>query len=765
MGAVPTEQTGHAAPRHNLPASLTRFVGRQALLTEIAARLEDPLCRLLTLVGPGGIGKTRLAIEAARGQVGRYDGVFFVALASLPSADAIVPTIIQAIGLGSSGGTDPQAQLTNYLRRRHVLLVVDNYEHLLPDVEVVLDILKAVPEVVILATSRARLNVQGEHLVLVPGMKTPTIKGKDVAQHSAVQLFLQSAKRVRPGLDPDEEGLAHVARICRIVDGIPLAILLAASWADVLALREIGDQLELGIGLLETDLRDVPERQRSMGAVLNASWEMLTGAERDAFARASVFRGGFTVEAAQAVAEADVRALRGLVRKSFLQVEPSGRYQVHELLRQYAAAKLAQRPGEPERSADLHSSYYCGFLERNVDEFRNPGSRDTLVEIDNVRAAWDWALERRSLADIRRSLMGLYWFDESPNWDRECSSLARRAVDALRVAAPTRKNRVALGLALCFYGCLYQDADRRDRAGAIALHGLNLLREIGAWRELATCNNMAMRYLEIWDPAEGEQLLRENLFTCEKAGAHFDLVWTLYLLSIAAIGKRSYQELPAYKEQTLTICRQIDYPYGMAIQVGTMGHAAFAQGQYAEAKQCYEESLALLRQLSARQWIAWRLVSLADLALAMGDYGEAERHYREGLARSEELGDDHTVAWAVCGLGNVALATGNPAQARRSHRRGFAGPLDHPVVFIAVLASLARLVAYQGDRERAVELVALALAHTSGVPGPFFGALRYQEELRASLPPEVYTAAVERGRTRDLQITLRELHAELGIEG
>jgi predicted ATPase len=359
-----------------LPAQTTPFVGREAVLAEIAERLQDPGCRLLTLIGPGGSGKTRLALEAAAARLEEYEhGAFFVPLAPLQSAESIVPTVTEALGIRFYDAGPPRRQLLDYLRQKRMLIIMDNFEHLLPPAGewdeggagLMTDILKTAPDVRILTTSRAGLNVQGEHLFPVAGMDLPplpspedgkggqpqTVGGRE-GEYSAVKLFLTSARRVQPGFELTPANQADVVRICRLVEGMPLGILLAAAWAPMLTPAEIVAQIRSGLDFLETDLRGVPERQRSMRATFDHSWRLLTQREREVFQALSVFRGGFTQEAAQEVTGASLRTLLGLVNKSFLERTPTGRYQVHELLRQYAQEKLDQEPTASQAVHDRH---------------------------------------------------------------------------------------------------------------------------------------------------------------------------------------------------------------------------------------------------------------------------------------------------------------------------------------------------------------------------------------------------------------------------
>ncbi len=335
-----------AAPRHNLPALLSPFVGREVELAAIAALQRQPDVRLLTLVGAGGMGKTRLALEAARASLDTYaDGVFFVGMASLAAASELPSAIALALDLALHGG-DPATALLRFLRTKHLLLVLDNFEHLPDSAELVVALLQDAARVQIIATSRARLNVRGEQIYVVQGLEyaaeaTPAA----AASSAAVRLFAQSARRAQSTFQVSEANLEALLRICRLVHGMPLGIELAAAWVEMLPLETIAAEIERSADFLAAEWSDAPERQRSMRAVFDWSWRLLSEDERQVLCRLAVFRGPFTREAAEAVAGARLRPLSSLIHKSLLRwsewsTTSAGRYALHELLRQFAAQQL-----------------------------------------------------------------------------------------------------------------------------------------------------------------------------------------------------------------------------------------------------------------------------------------------------------------------------------------------------------------------------------------------------------------------------------------
>jgi DNA-binding SARP family transcriptional activator/predicted ATPase len=338
-------------PVHNLPAQYTPFVGREAEIGDIVQWLQDPTCRLLTLGGPGGIGKTRLALAAAQRFVDNKTedasgkaGVFFVPLNEVSSVKALASAIANALNFPFHASLDLKKQLVNFLRPKNLLLLLDNFEHLLDGAELISEILTAAPFVKVLITSHQALHLQEEWFHLVQGMAFPKdatawSEGKALENYCAVQLFVQSAYRARPGFSLIEEA-EHVVRICQLVEGMPLGIELAAAWVRALPCQVIAQELEQSLDLLTTTWQNLPPRHRSMRTVFDHSWQRLSAAERDVLQRLSVFQDGFQAETAATVAGASLPELACLIEKSLLQLTPTGSYRMPELLRQFCAGRL-----------------------------------------------------------------------------------------------------------------------------------------------------------------------------------------------------------------------------------------------------------------------------------------------------------------------------------------------------------------------------------------------------------------------------------------
>ena len=351
--------------RHNLPALTTALIGREEELAELAQLLADPATRLLTILSAGGMGKTSLAISAAAQQIEQFpDGVCWVPLAPLTNAKDLVLAIAAALGLQLQGESTPEQQVGDYLCAKHLLLVLDNFEHLLVGTPLVGELLAGASQLAILVTSRQRLNLSSETVIFLDGLRFPADAASDPLEYPAMQLFLLHARRVHPHYQPDASDVAGMVEICRLVHGMPLGILLAAAWSRAIAPAAIAAEIGRDLSFLQTDMQDIPVRQRNLRAVFLHTWNRLSIAERQVFMRLSVFRGGATVAATRQVTSAALGVLAVLIDHALLRRLPNGRIEIHELLRQFAAEQLAAATNEGglEMAQQQHSRYYLSLL-------------------------------------------------------------------------------------------------------------------------------------------------------------------------------------------------------------------------------------------------------------------------------------------------------------------------------------------------------------------------------------------------------------------
>jgi len=406
-GLLESDAPAPAVPKHNLPIQNTHFVGRQQVLSEVQARLSEPSCRILTLFGPGGAGKIRLAIEAAGALLPSYpSGVYFVPLASVETANLIVPALADTLGLTLSNDQDPMTQALNFLREKAALLVIDNIEHLLEGVDILAEFIVHTKALKLLVTSRERLRLTQEWVFDVQGLSYPQLNGHEAVTHAedyeAVQLFVQTAQRLQPDFAPDDGDYQSIARICQLVSGLPLAVEMAASWVRVLSCADIAQEIDQNLALLTSSMRNVRERHRSIQSVLDHSWRLMSETEQDVFSKLTVFGGSFEREAAAAVADASLTTLLDLVDKSFVQPVGQGRFAIHELLKQFGSARLQDDPEQWQATRLRHCQYFSQYFQERIDAPDLDQNQEEIdAEFDEIQSAWRLRLKRNSATRSR----------------------------------------------------------------------------------------------------------------------------------------------------------------------------------------------------------------------------------------------------------------------------------------------------------------------------------------------------------------------------
>jgi predicted ATPase/DNA-binding CsgD family transcriptional regulator len=716
-------------PTYNLLSQPTPFIGRENELAEIADLLATPTCRQLTLVGPGGIGKTRLAIEAAHAivdsplHIWREGGgeVYFAPLQPLTTPDFIVSAIASALKFNLFGEGDPKTQLLHYLRDKHLLLVLDNFEHLLDGADLLPEILEYASGVKLLVTSRERLHLREEWVLDVRGLPFPQ-QGDSLDTYSATQLFVQHAHRAGYAIvDTDSPAIIHV---CQLVEGMPLAIELAAAWARYMPCAEIARQIEGSLDILATNLRNVPDKHRSMRAVFDTSWKRLTGTEQAVFRKLSVFRGGFTCEAAEQVAGASRSALAALVDKSMLRVATNGRYDLHELMRQYADDQL-ERSGEAEAIRDAHCAYYAEFLEQLAADLKSANQIKALNEIegelDNVRVGWRWAVAQGKEYEILQSLDSLALF-------YQIRSRFQEAAEAFGMAA----NRFAdtenavLGQTLMLQGWFAYQGGQRQKGRELKARGASVMRQIGFHGTMA----MLFGSLNVrTDDAGDFQMLQQSYEDClaifRRTGDSWKTAWVLYGLGRLAYWFGKYQEAERLLQESLAIFRAIGDRWGSVYPIHTLGDWAMWRGDYRESRRFFEESLLINKEIGDIAGVAWSQSRLASIADSLEEFGTSIKYLAEILRIRFQFGS----SWGS---------------------------------YEDELYLMARWLEAQGQHERAVEM--FAFVNNSDIL-PFYelgGKVAQRLDiLKAELPPEVFAVAVQRGEASNLETMALALRTQL----
>ncbi|MBI1256409.1 MAG: tetratricopeptide repeat protein [Chloroflexi bacterium] len=707
---------------HNLPHAAAPFVNRVREIAEITQRLTSPDCHLLTLVGPGGIGKTRLAIQVAASCTDLFDdGVYFVPLQPLDSPEFIISAIADNIHFSFSSGVDPQQQLFQYVREKALLLVLDNFEHLLDGAELLAAILSAAPSVKLLVTSREILKLQEEWRYPVYGLHYPeTDYAEDPETFSAVQLFMERVRQVGGDLSLADE-TAAVVRICQLVEGMPLALELAAVWTKALASDEIAAEIQRNLDFLSTSLRNVPQRHQSMQAVFEQTWRRLSDEEQHLFSALSVFRGGFRREAAAAVAKVSMRVLSDLVDKSLLTRAPDGRYQIHELLRQYAQARLETNSDDSVRVHDWHADYYTGFLHEREQDLNGGRQRDAALEIEaeleNIRAAWSWAIEHSRIEYIDQAIQPLKLFYTFQSRFVEGIKAFEKVVQMLDSGDP--RAEILLAKALCALGWKYWDGSFLEKAHKLAERSWQLYAQhrLLPAPGLTTDPRLLLGggyVLLIGDSNSAEQILQSAFQDHLRRGDRHNLSWVCMYLAFAADGQGKYEDAKHYIEQGYEYAEATDDAYTKAYCLQTWGEISLAQGDLADAKRHFQNYSIVVKDFGDPFMIASALQYLGRVASSEGSYAEARRCYEQVLALFRDGGHTFAEAATLFYIGDDALAQGHYGEARRYLRESLQiitqlkhRAFEKPILLIPI----GELFLQTGRRARGIELLRLIRHH------------------------------------------------------
>lgn len=775
LDAIPPLATGEAAPaseaRHShLPAPPTPLIGRDHELAIIPNQLLEPACRLLTLTGHGGIGKTRLAIEVGRALEPRFaDGVYFVALAGVGATESILPAIADALGLCFSGPADQMVQLTNFLHERESLLIFDNMEHLLAGSDILGQILQGTHHVKLLVTSREQLHLQWEWLFEVQGLPIPDeTDAQAIESNSAIQLFIQRARQASQNFSVEAEDSAAIVHICRMVGGLPLAIELAASWARMLSAREIAQELEKSLDFLETRKLDVPQRHRSIKSVFDHSWKLLTENERELLRRLAVFQGGFTREAAVAVADASLFLLSSLVEKSLLRHSTNpDRYDLHELVRTYALTQLQNNPAEEEAVSLKYAIHYANWIQSLEWEFKSPRQPQVTqiirAETCHWHCTWHWAVEHQRLDLLRKMIFTLTWYFEVNGYYDEAISAAKTAVNHFRsLGAPaslkTADDRSAFATLIDTYGWF------EFRKGNVAL-AIPLLQEsLDIAREQDDPEVMYYihgnwGYLSLFtvEIEEARRLTAESLRYGEMLKPWHRAI-AISVLGIVDYQQENFEEARLKLTESLTLWRSVGDPRGLVFTMIYLGMTTLAMKDYTAVKSILTESNQIAEANQDRWAQAFGLDLLGMAALAQGQNDEALAHFKPSVALYNEIGDQLNGAQATIHLGQAHAAMGDEEEARRLFLEVNANARNNKWT----LLFLNTLISYVDVQDRLSPEIKLAVALSSLEHPAITPYLRERskamcESAKESLSEEMVEIAENLAREKDLEGWAQEL--------
>ena len=666
---------GETGPRpplrlHHFPTTMSPFIGRAAELAEAVSKLRDPSCRLLTLHGSGGIGKSRLSLQVASWLATESDrfveGIFFVPLANAASREDFLKELVHHLGLEPSKAQRATVQLADFFRRNRLLVVLDNFEQLIDDcAELLYEWIRAAPHVAFLVTSREPLRAQSEWALPLVGLSLPT-EGDELAGRSdAVQLFLQALRRVRTDVALSDEEIAAIVRICHLVDGMPLALEQAARWARSYDLTTIAAEIAQDLDFLVSNATDLPARHRNMRVIFEQSWQRLPAAERPIFATLSLFRGGFTAEAARAVSGASLLQLASLLDNSLIARASAHRYQMHELLRQFAAEKLMALGATGQQALARHAAFYRTLLTNRADKLYGANPRAEIErlqrDLDNIRQAWDWTSEHGTVEAISSSVEGLtrlFWLTgQLREAVGRLAALSRRIEQQGGGTSPplARDTLTILKVHQANFHFELDENEQADRCvtqaemlggqarpivrGQIHLMRAKISFRANAYDHAQTEYISALQYLEGREPVSVVELLH-GLGVLHMSQGDLDSARQLF-------------------ERGLAVAEQANYLAGVAQHQRLIGSIKRQQGERDAALRAYQRALIASRQSGDRAMYVRVLNSLAITLMEAEQFDDALARYQSALDLCREIGWGSVSVMLIGNIGEL--------HARRQH--------------------------------------------------------------------------------------------------
>ncbi len=772
-GEPKAEPESNAIARpHNLHQHLTPFIGRETELALLHERLASRAYRAINIVGPGGIGKSRLALHAAAQQLHHFaDGVYFVALAQIQDRADVPAAIADALATPLIGNTQPpEQQLIDRLRQRETLLILDNLEHLLGVTRLLLRILQEAPNVVLLITSRERLNVQAEDLITLHGLPVPpntepgAIEPGDALHYAAVRLFVDRARRLRKSFQLNAENVTDVVQICQLVEGMPLGIELAVSLLDEFDCAEIGTEITRGLDILSTSLRDLPMHHRSIRSVFESSWSLLLDAERVVLAQLSIFRGGFTRDAARLVTGASPRLLTQLRHKSLLRNTGTRRFDMHELLRQFAAEKLISLGAQQEHALkSAHGHYYLGLVAAQTVTLYSANARAAAQliqkDLDNVRRAWAWAVLESEWTLLEESHVGLLHFYELTGLLQEGQALFQQAVTSLQQRGKPQRGGVAAQCTVDLLiatahlwsrlkrqqecNALLADASRlavndEQRASILILRGrisgmigryadaIDLLQQGVALAQRTQRPDLVAHgqadlgftYMQTSQIRAAELHLQQARETYQRTDNQLRLSEVFYYLGTLAGEQNELARALHYIQEQQQIVQQIGDRKGEATTAHALSNLYNLLGLYAEAIAAAQHAQRICQQMGEGEYESFVLHMLCDSHRAVGQLAEAERCGERAVRLAETYDSPVGMAFARHYLATVHADYGALAVASEHYTRASAHfkQIGKEQTRLEPLAALAHVRLRQGKLTAALQLVEEILLQLDGKP-------------------------------------------------
>ncbi len=715
-----------------IPLPATPLIGRELEISALERLFKDPQCRLLTLTGIGGIGKTRLAIEFALTSLENFPGgIYYFPLSPVKSPREIISTIADVLEFRFFGSTEPKEQLINCLVNvidQDVLFVFDNLEHLLIHdaasshrtgaAGLVSDFLQRLPKLKILGTSRERMNLHGEWMYELHGLSVPP---KDyvgrLANYDSIELFIKSAQRIKTDFQVSPEDQNSLIQICQLVAGVPLAIELAAAWVCVLSCQEIAQEIKANLDFLSTSMMDMPERHRSIRATFNHSWKLLPAEERQVLCQLAVFRGGFDRKAAEEIAGAKIELLASLTSKSLLHRTEVGGYDLHEVIRKYALDHLNEDPQSVETYL-RHSQYYLNLVRTEEKSLKSASQQESVrclsEEIDNIRAAYQWAINRKDFEQLGTAVRGFGWYFEITGLYRDGIEQLELLVQQLNNAPHGDRWPRVLGMTYIHQALLYFRKGEFDRAQTLYEDGIAVLSTISDQDLLADAMTFLGTILHLNGDYDGSRdLLKKGLSFAHESKDKWFEAFSIFSLGYTESLMRNYED--GYQQMLvgLALWREIGDPQSIAMGLNFMVPTLTQLGRYVEAKALMLESIALCEQ-SRNRWglgTAYRHLGLA--CIAAGHFDEARAHILKSLGIFGEFAEGWDIAKSQTYLGDIAVKVENFPEARRHYQDALKISLAVHAFPIALdaLMGFGTIQVLSGEMEKAITLSYFVINH------------------------------------------------------
>ncbi|MEM7799378.1 MAG: protein kinase [Chloroflexota bacterium] len=666
-----------SSPRASQLPSYGALIGRESETKELVNLFNQAEARLITLLGPGGVGKTHLAVHVAKAVEAQFpDGIFFVDFTDVKDTQLIASTIASELRFQFFGPEDPVQQLSNYLSNKRILLILDNFEQLIKASSMLLNLLNNAPLLNIVLTTRERLNLREEFLVTIDGLATSLDLDDEKAGQSdarkaheteAYQLFIQKARKIRSDFAPGKKDQAAIGKICQLVDGSPLAIELAAGWVNMLMPEEILEEMAEGMDFLETNMHDVPERHRSIRAVSENSWRYLDDTERETLRRLSVFHGGYRREAIRHVIGASLRTLNSLIDKALLRRSPkTGLYSMQEMLRWFAAEKLNEVPEEKRETEWKHAEYYLGRIKQLFPDLIGGGQLDALASIDrrlpNIQIALESAINQKNVELIEVWVDSMYYFYLMRGRQREGAEAIRKATFGVSRVLPSNDHLLQVKM-MSRLGAYQRFIGEIDSAQAVLKESLNLARSMNYKKEISfSLYQLGATRPEIKSSAN---MWREAFEIAEEINDGVLIAETTNWLAFNCFESGDIQKAIKWLERGLSERRKLNDSYGLAIILTNLGFIHMRMGIFGKAKRFLREALEINKKLRNYNGIATDYNNLSYIALHTGELSAASNAAKQAVQYFERVGNKRGRGESLGNLIDIALKQNNLDEAER----------------------------------------------------------------------------------------------------